>query len=105
MLHERQVIRLKPCDMPERFAPAEIERAENIGARKGAHGGGRKLCPAHEILRREEWPALLPRRNQAVGVLLAEAGDQAQAKAQCMAVAGGKPPLTLSLSPLGRGDA
>ena len=104
MLHKRQDIRLKPRDMPERFAPAEIERAENIGARKGAHGCGGKLCPAHEILRREERPALPPRRNQPFGVRFAEAGNQAQAKAQCMAVAG-EAPLTLSLSPVGRGDA
>ena len=56
------------------------------------------------MLWREERPALPPRRNQAVGVLLAEACDQAQAKAQCVAVAGGKWPLALSSPRWGEGD-
>ena len=33
------------------------------------------------ILWREEWPALLPRLNQAFGIFLAQARNQAQAKA------------------------
>ena len=67
--------------MPKRFAPGEIERAESIRPRQGTHGGGPKLCAAHEVFRRKEWPALLPRLNQAFGIFFAQARNQAQAKA------------------------
>ena len=90
--------------MPKRFAAADLERIEGIGAGKREHGAGPKPCAAHQVFGAFERAARLSRVHDLFDVAFAQPRDEAEAELQRVIVVWGVP-LTLSLSRKGRGNA
>lgn len=90
--------------MPKRFAAAQLERVESIGASKREHGAGPELCAAHQIFGAFERAARRSRLYDSFDVAIAQACDESEAETQRVIVLG-EAPLILSFSRKGRRDA
>ena len=83
---KRQFVRLKARDMPERFAAAEIERAESIGAGEREHGAGLSFARRIRSSGLLNAPPVSLASMMFSAVVFAHACDEPKAEAQRMIV-------------------